>query len=317
LDIQSPFIQYVHDAEEFHMSLDFPNRLAWVVIAIVIFFLMQGGCKPIQPETTDQPGTSTLTEDARRALLSTNISNTVTFSDGIWSATTTFQVPRAADEYYQGLVVTHESGSPRYTLVDGWFPMGLGYTVATPFMWSPSGKSFYFTEVANPDGCSILGNGTDLYRTDLGTGATTEILAPNSTMNLALSPDEQQLAYVTTGKPSLVIREVESGEEVTTDLVPVVGDDQAGALVWSPDNNAVAFAIGHDPCTNGEWAAATSIVLVDALDKDNLTFTPLLEEDDRLLIPTAWHEGETLILKDNDDNDFALNFSTGEIEPIQ
>jgi hypothetical protein len=29
------------------MSLNFPGRLTWLVIAIILIFVMQGGCKPI------------------------------------------------------------------------------------------------------------------------------------------------------------------------------------------------------------------------------------------------------------------------------
>ncbi len=307
------------------MSLNFPNRFGWFLIGLVIIFLMQGACVPIQAPADAQPAaasdeTSEAGSDvAARANLSTNISNEINSPNSKWRATSLFQVPRGSDEYYQELVVTHADGSPSYTLVDGWFPMGLGYTVATPFTWSQDGERFYYTNRPNPDGCGLFVNGSDLYQVDLATGEPNEILPPHTTMWLALSPDEQHVAYNTVGEPTLLIHSLSSDEPVPFDLTPILGDGQAGAIVWSPDSSTFAFAIAHQPCIGG-WAEATSLYLLDA---ESLTLTPLLEQDDRLLIPVAWPSDGILLLENQVPYDqieqtrqFTLDLATNSITPM-
>ena len=274
------------------MSLNFPNRFVWLFVGIIVFIMLQSGCAPIQVPTDGQP--TTVADEAARANLSTNRSDEFTSPNGEWIATTLFQVPRASDEYYQSLVLTHASGSPSYTLVDGWLPMGLGYTVVTPLTWSQDGARFYYTNRAQVDGCGILYNGSDLYQVDLASGETVEILPADTTSKLALSPNEQRVAYLAVGKPTLVIQDIQSGETVSFDLTPIVGEgDQTGAFIWSPDSTQLALAIAHNPCIGG-WAEATSIY---TLDTATMSLTPHLEKDDRLLVPVAWSSEEMLFVE--------------------
>ena len=238
------------------MSLQFPTRWAWVVVAAIVIYLIQSGCTPIQPPLETEATPSGAEEG--RANLSTSVSEQVTSPDGAWTATAHLQIPRGSDEYYQNIVVTHASGSPSYTLVDSWSPLGLGYTVATPLAWSVDSSRFYYTDRAQADGCGLLYNGSDLYQVDLATGETKEILPASTTTTLGLSADEQHVAYLGIGEATLVIRDFTQDEPITFDLSETVGDGQAGAFVWSPMNNAIAFVVAHNPCAGG-WAEATSI----------------------------------------------------------
>jgi hypothetical protein len=253
-----------------------------------------------------------MSEEAARPNLSTNLSTETTSPDGQWTATTIFQQARGSDEYYQSLVVTHASGSPSYTLVDETLPMGLGYTTAEPLTWSLDGERFYYTNVAHPDGCGLMVNGSDLYQVDLVTGETTEILPPNTTTKIGLAPDEQHVAYFAIGEPAILIHDLASDEIASLDLAPLLGEgEQAGAIVWSPDTNAFAFAIAHNPCSGG-WAEATSIYIVDA---GELTTVSHLEMDDRLLIPVAWPSAKTLLLQNQEGQQFRLDLATNTVSP--
>jgi hypothetical protein len=188
---------------------------------------------------------------------------------GAWIASRLFQIPRAGGEYFQSLIVAHASGTPRYTLVEGWFPLLPGYKIAEP-----------------------LYNGSDLTLLELATGETKELLAADTTIKLGLAPDEMHVAYQAMGEQTLVIRHLNSGETRSLDLADLLGNDQMGAIVWSPDSNMLAFVVAHNPCSGG-WAESTSIY---TLDRAEMGLVPQLERDERLLIPIAWEDGETLLL---------------------
>jgi hypothetical protein len=295
-------------AKEFPMTLSFPHRLAWFLIGILIVYLMQSGCQPIQPPTVVPP--TATSEEASEFIA--NTTTETTSPDGNWSATIHFQVPQESDEYYQSLIVTHASGSPSYTLVDGWFPWGLGYKVAEPLTWSQDGERFYYTNRIQADGCGLLYNGSDLYQVDLATGETREILPPDTAIKLGLAPDEQHVAYIAMGKPNtLLIHNLASDEITPFDIAPILGDDQMGAIVWSPDSSNLVFAVAHNPCS-GSWAESTSIY---TLDIDDLTLIPRLEQDDRLFIPVAWPTEDTLTLENQEGGQFTLDLATNTGAP--
>jgi hypothetical protein len=301
------------------MSLNLPNRYMWFLIGVVILVLLQSGCRPIQaPPDAEAAG-----EDAARPDQSTTEQIDSISPNGEWQASALFQLPRGADESYQRLVVAHQSGSPSYTLVDGTFPMGLGYTTVVPYTWSQDGERFYYTNRPQPDGCGLFANGSDLYQVDLATGETVEVLPPNTTWVLGLSPDETKIAYRTSGEVTLTIRDLAAGEDLVYDLTPLLnqdeGQDQMGAIVWSPDSTRFAFAVAHKPCIEG-WAESTSIY---TLDPESLTLTPRLEQDDRLLIPVAWPDEDTLLVENQVPFDqldqkhrFTFDLETSAVEPV-
>jgi hypothetical protein len=289
------------------MLLTFPNHLAWLWIALAILFLLQSGCKPIEAPTES----SSASEETARPSLSTNISNETSSPDGEWKAITLFQVPRGSDEYYQSLIVSHASGSPSYTLVDGWFPMALGYTVAEPLFWSYDGNRFYYTNRANADGCALLYNGSDLHQVDLATGETTELLPADTTTKLGLAPDEEHVAYLAIGEPTLIIHNFASGESTPFNLSSLMKDAQVGAFVWSPESDAIVFAVAHKPCMGG-WAEATSIYKLDAAD---MSLTLHLEADNRLLVPVAWLTDNFVLVENQAGEEFILDLATDQILP--
>lgn len=287
------------------MTLQLPTRLAWVIIALIVIYLLQSGCKPIQPPAGSEEGA--------RPNMSTTETEQSTSPDGVWTATALLQIPRSSDEYYQGLVVTHSSGKPSYTLVDSTSPLALGYTVAKPLAWSEDSKRFYYTNRPQADGCGLLYNGSDLYRVDLASGETEEVLPANTTTVLGLSQDEQRVAYLAIGKPTLNIHDLSTDEIIKFDLAEAVGDGQTGAFVWSPFSDAIALVVAHNPCAGG-WAEATSIYI---LNLETMSLVPVIEQDERLLMPVAWASHHELLVETPVGEKFTIDIATNAVSPAE
>ena len=302
------------------MTLNFPNRFIWLIITAIVLILFQSGCQPIQPPTA-MPTTVTSAEE-ERANMSTYISTETQSPDGAWIATTLFQIPRGSETFFQSLIVTHASGAPSYTLIEGDFPLALGYTVTEPLTWSQDGARFYYTNRPQADGCGLLFNGSDLHLLHLDSGATEEILSANTTTTIGLAPDEQHVAYLAMGEPTLLLHDLASGEVTPFDLAPLLehaadeASPQVGAFVWSPDSNVLAFVVAHGPCING-WAQSTSLYV---LDTQSMTATARLSQDDRVLVPIAWSDDATLIVENqlpfDQKHRFTLDLATNTVEPV-
>jgi hypothetical protein len=294
------------------MTLNFPNRTAWFFIGLLILILWSSGCQPIQPliQPPDDAPAAVQANEAGRANLSTNIANQHLSPDGEWIATTLFQVPRGSSEYYQVLVVSHVSGAPSYTLVEGWYTLLPGYKVAEPLTWSADGQRFYYTNRHNPDGCGLLYNGSDLHVVDLASGATTELLPADTTIKLGLAPEENHVAYQAMGAATITIQELETGKSSSLDLTDMLGTGQMGAFVWSPDSSAIAFVVAHNPCSGG-WAESTSIYVLDA---QTLELTLHLQHDDRLLMPAAWPDAQALILENQEGEKFIFDLESNTVQ---
>ncbi len=317
------------------MSIQFPSRLGWLLILLTTFLLLNSGCTPvqlpIQPavqspirspiQLSAQAPSPLMTEDAQDSSSESTNPNPETTSieestspNGEWFATAILTMTLGEAEYTQRLVVEHQSGSPRYTLVDGAYPSGLGYTVVTPFAWSQDNSRFYYTNRPQSDGCGLFNNSSDLYQVDLATGETHEVVPPNTTTVMGLAPDEQYIAYLATGETSLIIRNLSTGDYVSVNIVPLLGPnriDQLGSIVWSPDSKQFAFAVAHTPCAGG-WAEASSIYL---LDMNDISVNPLIEQDDRLLVPLAWSTPDQIQLQNDQGELFILDLTTNTATP--
>jgi hypothetical protein len=261
-------------------------------------------------QASESTATPLATAPVERGDLSMDRRSERTSPDRDWKTLALFQVPVAGGEYYQQFTVSHISGSPSYTLIDGWFTLLPGYTLAEPLAWSQSGDAFYYTNNYQADGCALLYNGSDLYRVDLADGKVTEVLPPNTTIKLGLAQDEIHVAYQAMGAQALILHNLESGAMQRVELGDLLGNDQMGAIVWSPDSSALVFALAHNPCMGG-WAESTSIVRLDAT---TLELDTLLERDQRLLVPVEWPTAEEVRLENRDGEQFTLNVQTRAIE---
>jgi hypothetical protein len=193
-----------------------------------------------------------------------------------------------------------------------WIPLeyvshwGLGYTFPEPFHWSEDGNFLYFTNRKVVDGCSLFTNGGDLRSLNLIDGTVTEII-PTVGNHLALSEDENLLAYTTWGNPpDLVIRDMESGEERRTPL----DADQAGSIVWSPDSKTLVLTLASQPCLP-DWEQAVVKINVNTMGQ---TFS--VPYDDRRFVTKEWVEG-LISLLDKDGGLWWLNLDSGELTPVE
>lgn len=301
------------------MSRQFPPRIAYGLLALLTLLLLQSGCTPIQPVTSVQ---SPAVDTGLQPEPDNRVTTMEQFNspNGEWRAISTVQTPRSGEEYYQRFVVEKTGSSQRYTLVDGNAPFGLGYTIMQPKAWSMDGSRLYYGNVPYGGGCALFLNASDLYELDLATGESREVLPPDSAWTLAVSPDTKQVAYHTRNQEesALYILDIASSEYARLDVASILGNDQLGEIVWSPASDAFAFVIAHDPCRGG-WAASTSIYVVNT---DNMTLTPYLQKDERLLMPSAWTIPEQPILAAWDPTllgkgqEFVLDLTTNTITPI-
>jgi hypothetical protein len=232
--------------------------------------------------------------------------------DGTWVAEGVVAYPQQSSDdaylYYTRLSVFSADGATSWTLVDAWQPWGLGYTVPRPFQWSADQPFFYYTNAPVPDGCALFVNGSDLHRVDLRDGSVTTVLAPSG-LWLALSPDEQRIAYRGYGERDLVIRDVDSGAETEIPL-DLATPYALGHIVWAPDGSAVVVTVAHNPCAAG-WAEATSLLRVDLPSK---TVTTLLAADERRFVSAAWPTGAWVLLRDDADQAWWLDVENGAVE---
>ncbi|MCC6454214.1 MAG: hypothetical protein IT328_04675 [Caldilineaceae bacterium] len=300
------------------MPIPLPARLGWWPAALLALLLLQSGCAPIQPITpAESPLAATPTPEN-----SVTTTEQFTSPNGEWIATSTLQTPRPGDEYYQRFVVEKVDGSIQYSLLDGYAPFGLGYTVMKPKSWSQDGTRLYYGNVPHPDGCALFLDASDLYELDLATGESRGILPPDSAWTLSVSPDSKRVAYHARNQDekSLYVLDMASYDYTMLDVAPILGDsDQLGEIVWSPDNNHVAFVVAHQPCMGG-WAAATSIYTVNIQE---MSLTPHLQRDERPLIPAAWPTPDELILAIWDADTwskgqaFILNLTDNSVTPAE
>jgi hypothetical protein len=156
------------------------------------------------------------------------------------------------------------------------------------------------------DGCSLFTNGGDLRSLNLIDGTVTEII-PQVGKHLALSEDENLLAYTTWGNPpDLVIRDIESGDERRTPL----DADLAGSIVWSPDSKTLVLTLSAQPCLP-DWEQAVVRVNVNTLGQ-----TLSVPYDDRRFETKEWVEGFISLL-DKDNRAWWLNLESGELIPVE
>ncbi|MBE2224884.1 MAG: PD40 domain-containing protein, partial [Anaerolineae bacterium] len=121
---------------------------------------------------------------------------TVVSPDGSWQATVTQSEPTIVDseeKFYATLSAT--DGQTTWTPIAEWRGYGLGLAYPVIQQWSANGRYLYYSNKIAVDGCAIFNNGMDLYRLDVTDGSVDTLLDTGLTWNLALSPDETQIAY--------------------------------------------------------------------------------------------------------------------------
>ena len=244
-----------------------------------------------------------------------------TSPDGKWIATGLVAFPKESisdQPAYVRLMIFGIDPNVRWTIIEEWREIGLGFPIPAPLKWSNDGNYFYFTYRVNPDGCPVFTYLTDLLRVNLETGAV-EDLQSGSSIALAISPNDSQAAYFYfDGQPEmgLRIRNLITGEEQETKINP--GKEfNAGNIVWSPDGQSFALTLAIQPCAGEHglsktvWAESTTILQVDATTLEQKT---LVQEDPRLFVTVEWAEPNKIIITDGAENSlWHVDVNTGEI----
>jgi len=185
-----------------------------------------------------------------------------------------------------------------------------------PLQWvvdleSGDTRYLYFTNRPTVDGCGLFANGSDLWRLDLTDGTYVQLVSYVGT-SIALSPDEQTLAYASVGPggpTQVVLRSVANGAERHIDLdydLPAA----AGNLVWSPDGTRLLATVAYNPCLPPDWTH--SIFLVDVAAE---TAVSLIDHDDRRLTTVDWTETAVARLVATDGTTWLLDVTTGDLTP--
>lgn len=274
--------------------------------------------------TTSQSPTLNVSETSETPIDEPNLSEMAvnewasTSPDGNWVAVGLVAFPSlnsTSQLAYVRLIIFNTEENTRWTIIDNWKEIGLGFPMPQHLKWSQDNSHFYFTHSVTPDGCSVFENLIDLQKVNLDNGTVEELLPP-SALGLALSPDESKVAYIGYGDRGLVVKNLTTGEEQELKLDP--GKDfQAGGILWSPEGNFLALTLAINPCT-GEfvnsttvYAESTTILLVDPVTFEQKV---LVEEDPRLFITYEWKEPEHIVITDGVDNSiWRLIVDTGEI----
>ncbi len=145
--------------------------------------------------------------------------------------------PRFSPSGDRVLYTSYESGFPRINLLDV-------ATVGRREIQTQAGEMTFSPRFSH-DGRSVIyslsnGGNTDLYRTDLGTGQSSQLTnAPSIETAPSLSPDGSQIVFESdrSGTQQLYIMSANGGEPRRISF----GDGRYGTPVWSPRGDLIAF----------------------------------------------------------------------------
>jgi Tol biopolymer transport system component len=208
-------------------------------------------------------------------------------------------------KYQVRLTVESTDSDLVWEVVDEWRNSGLGADYPGPLQWSADGRYLFFTNIPQPDGCSVFVNGGDLWRLDLQTGEVAQLL-PFVGMAMALSPESRTLAYYRSSyEENFHLHDLASGETSSLYL-PDYGDpwQQMGGISWSPDGRQLVLIQVLDPC----GARLTAVV---RLDLDEGEFVTLIEPDERDFRLLNWLRDREIRLLDGDGRVWYLETTSG------
>jgi hypothetical protein len=190
-----------------------------------------------------------------------------------------------------------------------------GGSFPVPYYWSKNGQYLYFTHTSSGDGCFAGGEhkGWDLQRLDLATGGVEQI-SPNGGSWISISPDESSFAYLVYAKQGITLRNIQTGEENTFDLL--VQQEEVGMeidqryIVWSPDSNALVYVVMAGVCDFRPESYFNWLIFVDL---KTTVQKILLEKDERGLVPISWVDENRILFRDGNQQLWWMNLETGEM----
>jgi len=226
--------------------------------------------------------------------------------DGKWIVHTIVARDPQRSEDYTYLAVERTDGSEQFIIEENWSLDYFGPVWPEPYRWSNDGNSLYYIHNLIPDGCDTAWkNAWDLYRADLLSKTTEQLLPFAQGKSLALSPDETLLAYY--GDDGLFLRDLKKHTDRHFDLPINFG--VAGNIVWSPDQSS-ALIVWGGYCTPD--LPEHAIMRVDwALNR----IVTLIEPTTDAYLIVSWEEMNRALIKDRLNRFFWIDPITGELTP--
>ncbi|MDQ2690866.1 MAG: hypothetical protein M3Y68_02420 [Chloroflexota bacterium] len=216
--------------------------------------------------------------------------------------------PASVDEnaYEELRVINVGSGESNVIDTQLQYCGGLGAAGLEGLFWSPNSRYFYYTDGREgvPDGCGGYWQ-RPILRYEISTSGTEELGGG------PLSPDGTKLA--TWQGKDLVIWDVNEGEElgrVSYDIANLELESGPGAIVWSPDNQALVYMLVESYCP---LSGQSAIVHVDL---STLEQSVVLESETPTFGDAVWTEAEEITLFDESGNQWVYTFETRELEPL-
>lgn len=184
-----------------------------------------------------------------------------------------------------------------------------------PWHWTMDGKYLYLnvTPCCWDTPCTIYTSGEALIRLDLMTGKVIQTLQMDEQgrfYDFSISEDDTHLAYLRTWLDHPILNWVNlvNGDEQHIPL----GDqyNQAGDLLWSPDNKKVIFtAFQGDGCENTTYF----LILLDLANNDQTVF---LENTVATYYPSQWIDTNHILVSGGIENIyFVVDISTRKTTP--
>ena len=203
----------------------------------------------------------------------------------------------------------------------------------SPFRWTANGKYLYLYPDSYPDksgfpqSAALRTHISSLYRINLETGVFELVLRHDQFGAIALSPNDQFLAYSERDKPDLIhIRNMENGNDLEVKLNENI--IAAGAFIWDLESTKVVFTIGYGK-QGVDWQDDLSGTSVYVLTPQNMHAQKILAKDSRIFIPYEcseniyWLNEYTICLYSNNhqldsqNKIFTFNIKTGSVELLR
>ena len=265
---------------------------------------------PAPPPATETP--SLITPQPTQASLTRQV---LASPDGEWNAEASFEFLDGGASFRVRLVVRKIDGSVEWAPVD-YTQTGIGYTYPALRWWAPDSRTFYYFNMATPDGCGDFYPIEDEWvALDVVDGSQSPFPLPEGRGH-TVSPDGRTMIYASAGSPyRLVLRDLRTGTERFLPLPPPDDQNQevqAGGAVWSPDGLSFALSVAYgDSCA--ERPLHFSVLRVDRLSDPS--FLPLVQGSRKLLRLIRWDPSGPILVKDWDNYSWWIDSHTGESVP--
>jgi hypothetical protein len=265
---------------------------------------------PVLPPATETP--SLITPQPTQASL---IRQVLASPDGDWNAEASFEFLEGGASFRVRLVVRRVDGSAEWTPVD-YTQRGIGYSYPALRWWAPDSRTFYYFNMATPDGCGDFYPIEDQWvALDVTDGSMSPFPLPEGRGH-TVSPDGRTMIYASAGSPyRLILRDLGSGTERFLPLPPPDDQNQevqAGGAVWSADGLSLALSVAYgDSCAEGPLHF--SVLRVDQLSDPS--FLPLVVGSRKLLRLIRWDPSGPILVRDWDNYSWWIDSQTGEPVP--